>query len=74
MEEEQAMYTNTKIFEKGQSRTPTRNSIRTHNGVPVPVVIIGDPAYPLLLWLTKAHMVLFWMKKRKHSTLGSVEW
>ena len=43
MEEERAMYTNTKIFEKGQSRTPTPNSIRTHNGVPVPVVIIGDP-------------------------------
>ena len=33
---------------KGESGTLVLSCIRTLSGVPVPVVILGDPAYPLL--------------------------
>ena len=46
---------NSALFAMGEAGTLVPNTIRTMNGVPVPVVILGDPAYPLLPWLMKPH-------------------
>lgn len=36
------------VFERGQAGTLMPNCAKVIAGVPVPVVILGDPAYPLL--------------------------
>ena len=38
-------------FTKGQSGMLAPNTVHIIGGVSVPVVILGDPVYPLLPWL-----------------------
>ena len=42
-------------FTKGQSGMLAPNTVHIIGGVSVPVVILGDPVYPLLPWLMKPH-------------------
>ena len=43
------------VFDRGQAGTLVPNSVKVIAGVPVLVVILGDPAYPLLPWLVKTY-------------------
>ena len=42
---------NSEVFRRGEVGTLVPQSVRILAGVPVPVVILGDPVYPLLPWL-----------------------
>ena len=42
---------NSELYFKGQNGTLVPSTHRTINGVEVPLVILGDPAYPLLQYL-----------------------
>ena len=46
---------NSTVFDRGQAGTLVPNSVKVIGGVPVPVGILGDPAYPLLPWLVKTY-------------------
>ena len=46
---------NSKVFRRGEAGTLVPQSVRILARVPVPVVILGDPVYPLLLWLIKPY-------------------
>ena len=49
------IFSNSEVFMKGQSGMLTPNTVRNIGGVSVPVVILGDPVYPLLPWLMKPY-------------------
>ena len=46
---------NSEVFNRGEAGTLVPQSVQILAGVPVPVVILGDPAYPLLPWLLKPY-------------------
>ena len=46
---------NSEVFHRGEAGTLVPQSVQILAGVPVPVVILGNPAYPLLPWLLKPH-------------------
>ena len=46
---------NSEVFHRGEAGTLVPQSVQILAGVPVPVVILGDPAYPLLPWLLKPY-------------------
>ena len=47
------IFANSEVFAKGQAGTLVPHSVRVFAGVQVPVIVLGDPAYPLLPWLMK---------------------
>ena len=49
------VFANSGLFTKGQNGTLFPDWKKALCGIDVPVVILGDPAYPLLTWLMKAY-------------------
>lgn len=48
------VFANSSLFKRGQNKTLLPNWVKRIGGKDVPLVILGDPAYPLLDWLMKA--------------------
>ena len=48
------VFANSSLFQKGQNKSLFPNLVEKISGIEVPIVLLGDPAYPLLTWLMKA--------------------
>ena len=48
------VFANSSLFKRGQSGTLLPNTTQLILGKAIPLVLLGDPAYPLLKWLMKA--------------------
>ena len=48
------VFSNSSLYHRGQSSTLFPNLKESISGKDIPLVLIGDPAYPLLKWLMKA--------------------
>ena len=49
------IFSNSEMYTKGESGDLMPRQTQCISGVHVPVVIVGDPAYPLLPWLIKPY-------------------
>ena len=49
------VFANSELYSKAERKTLFPPKVREINGVPVPLVILGDPAYPLLQWVMKPY-------------------
>ncbi len=49
------VFINSSLYKKGDAGTLFPDWKRTISGQDIPVVVLGDPAYPLLPWLLKAY-------------------
>ena len=47
------VFANSKIFRRAEDNTLFPNDIVNIEGVQMPIVLLGDPAYPLMTWLMK---------------------
>ena len=50
------VFSNSSLFKKANSGTLLSNRPQLIGGVQVPLIILGDPAYPLLPWLMKPYL------------------
>jgi len=65
---------NSKFYNKAPSSALLPNWTRTINGVNVPLLILGDPAYPLKPWMMKCYPDTGHLIAAKHiSTIIRVE-
>lgn len=48
------VFSNSSLYQKGQNQTLFPNWVEKVSGCDIPILLIGDPAYPLLPWLMKA--------------------
>ena len=48
------VFANSSLYHRGNNKTLFPNWVEKISGTDVPIVLLGDPAYPLLPWLMKA--------------------
>lgn len=49
------VFANSSLYRKGQNKTLFPHWVEKISGTDIPIVLLGDPAYPLLQWLMKAY-------------------
>ena len=50
------VFANSSLYQRGESGNLLLDWKEQIDGKDIPFIILGDPAYPLLLWLMKAHL------------------